>query len=244
MNIVEYFEKNFDSVLVVSSTKSCGNLSFKWSGPNVIENRESLFEELGLDLDKLVLVNQPHGREVVIVDSLSAGRGSRKKDWVEGYDGLVTSDKNIILGVESADCLPIFGFDSKGGIIGVVHAGWQGVVSGVVETLIDKMKDLGSQLEDIKIQIGPHIKVCCFEVQSNIIDKFSAWPKSVLRREGKSFVDLSQIVVDQLTSIGVLRQNVNIETRCTCCFEDKYYSYRRDKEENVGAMLSLIKLKR
>ena len=160
MKFIRHFEDFSDKVEAYTTTIESGNLSFKWPGKNVLKNRENLFDELNLDLNALAMVEQPHGKEVLVVDISVAGRGSRGKDWIKGYDGLVTKDKNIILGVESADCLPILAFDSTRGIIGAVHAGWKGVVDGAAESLISKMKGLGSNVKDINVVVGPHINVC------------------------------------------------------------------------------------
>lgn len=244
MKVIKHFEQFSNKVEAFSSTKECGNLSFKWSGLNVLKNREDLFNYLDLDLNALVMANQPHGNEVLVVDASVSGRGSRGKDWIEGCDGLVTKSKNIILGVESADCLLVLAFDPVQEVIGAVHAGWQGVVGGAVESLINKMKALGSNVKDIKITVGAHIKVCCFEVKTDILERFNQWPDAIIKNEEKIFVDLSKIVWSQLTNMGVLGQTISMEKECTCCQQKKFYSYRRDKQKCDGGMLSFIKLKK
>lgn len=244
MKVIKHFSEFSEIVEAYTSTSECGNLSFKWSGPNVIKNRNSFFKKLNLGLDKLVMVDQPHGKNVVIVHDVDAGKGSVKKDWIEGFDGLVSTDVNIILGIESSDCLPVLAVDVEKGIIGAVHAGWQGVISGAVESLIIKMQGLGADPQNIHVVVGPHIKDCCFEIKSNIFDKFELWVDAVTQIEDKIFVNLSNIVINQLTSLGVLRQSINISEECTCCNKKKYYSYRRDKEKCKGGLLSIIKLKK
>ena len=233
----------FDDVKNVKSffsVKKYGNLSFKWNGPNVVENRKKFFQEHGLNLSNLVIAEQIHSGLIQEVGLADMGRGSvSKDDWIEKVDGLVTREKGVILGVEIADCLPIFAVDPTAEIVGVAHAGWRGVVSNISVNLIEKMVKIGAKKEAIRIEIGPHIRKCCFEVKSDILANFEPYLGSVSQREGRTFADLSLIVRKQLTLAGILDKNIYVGTECTCC-SDKYYSFRRDKQENDGSMVGVV----
>ncbi|KKQ80072.1 MAG: Multi-copper polyphenol oxidoreductase, laccase [Parcubacteria group bacterium GW2011_GWC2_38_7] len=235
-----------DLVVAGTSTKEEGNLSFKWKDPEteVTENIERSFAKLGFDLNNLITLNQPHGNNVVIVGVDSVGCGAKQRDWLIGYDGLVTNDPKVILGIETADCLPIFLFDPISKVIGLAHAGWRGVHTNIVSSLIETSLILGSKIENIRIAVGPHIQSCCFKVQNDVADQFKLLlSESVLEKEGRIYVDLQKVIVSQLKEKGIIDENILMSHECTCCLNDKYYSFRREKEACSGSMLSVIKLK-
>ncbi len=234
-----------DSVLAVTSTKAEGDLSFKWgtNGTKVIQNRKHFFNELKVSLDNLVACDQPHGNNILTVDKESLGRGAYAKDWLLGFDGFVTKENEVILGIETADCVPIFMFDPISRVVGLAHAGWRGVISNISQNLVTAAMKLGCSKENILILIGPHIKSCCFEVQSDLIEIFSAQYSNALKiKQGNTFIDLSAVVMEQLSNLGIPEKNVIVSTDCTCCQPNKYYSFRRDKKDCEGSMLSIIKL--
>ena len=244
MKIEKVFGKYSDLVEAYFTDRECGNVSFKWSGKDCVKNRKKVFNILGWDLNKLITVSQPHGRKTIQVDCFYAGRGAYDKNWINGYDGLVSNDLEVILGVEVADCLPIFAFDPVSKSIGVLHAGWRGVVAGATSSLLERMNDIGSINKNIHIYIGPHIKNCCFEVNNDIKKKFELWLDSMIQKKGKLLVDLSKIIATQLTKEGVLMQNIKITKDCTLCQKDRYFSYRREGSGCEGAMMAFIKLKK
>src|SRR3989339_1921524 len=110
--MIGFFEK-FSDIIATFSDSTDGNLSFKWSGDNVLANRQTFFNQLELSLPNLVTVQQVHGNKIIKVISKDRGRGSTEKNWLNGYDALITNEKNIILGIETADCLPVFFMISK-----------------------------------------------------------------------------------------------------------------------------------
>lgn len=240
-----FFTTDTDKVIAAISNRLDGDLSFKWgsAAADVVKNRHNFLGSLGLNLNNLVTVNQPHGNEVLVVQKESLGRGAFEPNWLLGYDGLVTSDPNIILGVETADCVPIFLFDKENEVVGLAHAGWRGVVADIASSLIEKSLTLGAKVDSLKIIIGPHIKECCFEIQEDIVSKFTdIVTDSVEKRREQLFVNLSKILQRQLTRKGVLAENITVSSDCTCCLEKVYNSYRREKNNCQGSMLSIIKL--
>jgi len=235
------WEKEKGGVQASISTKEQGDLSFKWGSEAgaVIENRRQWFSRLNLDLNKLIAVDQPHGNNVTKVSEAQCGRGVYQKDWLEGVDALITSDTGIILGIETADCLPIFLKDSKKNVIGLAHAGWRGVVANIASNFVEVALAAGARIDNIEIAIGPHIQKCCFVVKEEIIKEFKG--SGVINNVGdQCHVDLQLIVRNQLMEVGIKSENISVNSECTCCLKNKYYSYRRDKEKCVGSMLSII----
>lgn len=200
---------------------------------------ESPFQEyvhsLGISADDVVLMNQVH--EATVVDVDATDRGS----LILGVDGLVTKEKNLFLGVRTADCVPVFVYDQKNGVIGVAHAGWKGIKSGVIEKLIENAMHLGAQVENMYIAIGPHIGVCCYQVLPERAQQFLPdYPQSIIKQEDKTYLDLGQIVYTKAHSLGIAPHHFDAPIACTSCQSDRYFSYRKDTKETFGEMVGLI----
>jgi len=229
-------------VKAVFSTKEDGSLSFKWQAPQVVENRQKFFNTLGLDLEQLIMAEQTHTNLVKIVNSKFIGRGAKGKNWINKIDGLVTNDNNVIIGAEASDCGIIFAVDPVKRIIGIAHAGWRGVVGGMVNSFIQKMKLAGAEIDNIKIETAPHIQKCCFEIKPDVLSKFLNYPESILKNNKLIKVDLRKIIKLQLLEKGIKSKNIKLSKVCTCCNKN-YFSWRRDKQNCSGGMIGVIKLK-
>lgn len=200
---------------------------------------ESPFQEyvhrLGISADDVVLMNQVH--EATVVDVDDTDRGS----LILGVDGLVTNVKNLFLGVRTADCVPVFVYDQQNGVIGVVHAGWRGIKSGVIENLLENLVRLGAQVEYTYMAIGPHIGVCCYNVTSERVQQFLPdYPQSIVKQKETLHLDLGQIVYAKAQSLGIASHHFDAPIACTSCQSDKYFSYRKDTKETFGEMVGLI----
>lgn len=241
---MQYFPvfKNQKNVQAYITMKQIGNLSFKWgdSVRKVVENRKKLFEKIGLDLNKLVMLDQPHGNRVKSfkVKSCKVSRGAFKKDWLKGFDGIVTKQKGVILGIETADCLPVLFVDNKNKVIGAAHAGWRSLVDGVCLNIIKEMLKLKANVSEIKVYIGPHIQKKSFVIQKDVLAKFNGFVEFIEKFKGGYSVNLSGICSKQLTSVGILRKNISISSIDT--FKNKNYFSWRGKR--LGGFLSLVKM--
>jgi len=216
-----------------------GNISFKWSGEKPLENRVKFLEQLDLQVSDLVMAQQTHSQNIRIITQQDQGRGARQKDWVSQDDGLITQEKDLILGIETADCLPILAYDPVSKTISAIHAGWRGVVKGISMEMVKKFVHLGSQPKNVVVWVGPHIQRCCFLVRNDIIDKFESYDKFIEQNDQGFLVDLSQIVKHQLIAKGIQADNILFDHDCTCCNKN-YYSWRRDGQQCTGAMLTVI----
>lgn len=178
------------------------------------------------------LFEQIHGAKIAIVETKDMGK------ILPGFDGGVTTLPNLFLAVFVADCFPILVYEPAGKIIGIVHAGWRGVNSGIVENLILTMKKLGANLENILIGIGPGICGKCYEVGNDVASKF----KFVTRGNGKLFLDLQKEIVKRLVKLEV--RNENIESSQICVYENKdFFSARRERQNLEGEQVALIGLR-
>lgn len=186
---------------------------------------------------QLVAAEQVHSDNVNIVGLKEQGT------VIKSTDGLVTTQKNIILGIKTADCLPIIFFDPEKQIIGIIHSGWKGTVLNIACRTVKIMQTLGSSPKNIIAVIGPHIGACCYAVDkerfSLFIGKFGSDQASVIQTKHKYFLDLGRINFNQLIEVGVPKSNIEFMLNCTSCQSNLFYSYRRQKEF-AGRMLNVV----
>lgn len=204
------------------------------------KNVEKFLALLGLPKGNFITSKQVHGNEVRKVDSKQKGK-------VHGeFDGFVTEAKNLFLLVRVADCLPITAFDPVRSVVGIAHAGWRGTVAGIATKLVKKLGELGAKPKNTLIGLGPSIEFCHYEVKEDVASKFRqvGLEKAVMTHlSGKIYVDLKQANILQLTSGGILKENIDVSVR-SCTFENSdFYSYRREKTQLSGEMACLIGLK-
>lgn len=228
------FFQDKKEVIAFMSEKSEGSMRIFKSGKND-KNREGFFKNNKIHKDILFSAEIVHGNKVAFVD-----RNSPK--LIEGVDALVSKD-DIFLSVTVADCIPVYFYDEKNKIIAIAHAGWRGISGGIVGNVIDKMLEVGGSIDSIKLTLGPGLRECHFEVKEDVLASFNKWPEAIIEREGMIFIDLFEIIKKELISKGVLVENIFDSKRCTFCEEDKYFSYRRDRSEEVEAMIAVIGLK-
>lgn len=180
-------------------------------------------------VDKIVVPRQVHFTKICVIDSLPFDRNS-----IEGVDGIVTSHDDIIIGVSTADCVPVILRDDSVGISGALHAGWRGAINGIVARGIEKMKTLGADPSNIKAYVGPAICVDCFEVGDEVASLF---PESCVKRFGserRPHVDLPGFVASELVRSGVLIENVQAFNKelCTRCHSRQFFSARASGVES------------
>lgn len=188
-----------------------------------------LVSKFGILSKKIVSMDQVHGNKVVILENDNLTN-------TKETDGVIT-DKPIILCVQTADCLPVFMFDSNRRIVAAIHAGWRGLYKGIIKKAVTRMKELGSKPMELVVAVGPHIQVCCYDVPKERIQN----GLSGNLRGNKWYLDLKKIAFTQLKSEGVQTSSIDISDICTYC-NSNYWSFRRDGEKS-GRMLNIIGLK-
>jgi YfiH family protein len=183
-------------------------------------------------------------------------------------DGLLTQTPGMLLGVGTADCLPIMLVDVKNRAVGIFHAGWRGTVKRIVEKGVGEMgRNFGTLPDDVKAAIGPGIHGCCYEVGTEVRDQFasqfayaaelfreskdsdpirkkypllflSARPPGHSDLPKKIFLDLVEANRRQLLDVGVPAKSIGASPLCTSCRTDLLFSHR--KENGVtGRMLAV-----
>lgn len=204
------------------------------SGDNidtVLKNRKQLFEMLNIDEKKLAIPKQIHSDFVT---------KAIKPGIYDDTDGLYTDNREIILTIQTADCLPVFMYEPNKSVISIVHVGWQGALKGIIIRTLDRLKkDYHIEISNLKIAIGPGIQPTCFEIREDVYSKF---PSEFLKKhedKNKKFLNLQGFVKHQLLDQSVKTNNIYIDSNCTHCDDLHYYSYRRDKNHS-GRMMGFL----
>ena len=212
--------KNFNLALHVNDRKE-----------SVLKNRSIMKDYYGLPSDP-VWINQTHSP--ICVDASSTKR-------IVEADASFTINPGVVCAILTADCLPVFVSKKDGSMVGIAHAGWKGLVSGVIENLIESFHCNGG---DLVVHLGPAISKNFFEVGVEIKDlylsKNSNFARSFSVYSGKHYLDLYDAAKVILESLNILL--ISGGDRCTFKESDEFFSYRRDGI-NSGRMAHLIWLK-
>jgi len=189
------------------------------------------------DVSRLVSPKQIHSNHVLVVpDGAQAGAAAR---FGQG-DALVSFQPEIMIGIRTADCLPIVLVGANTRSFGVIHAGWRGTVSEISAHAVRAMVcQLGTSPEDIWAAIGPGICPCCFEVGPDVALQFKGIFPERVDFHHHTRINLAEANRRQLEGAGVPPAQIEVSGLCTVCRAGEFHSYRRDKER-AGRMLSAV----
>lgn len=222
-----------EGVIAAISEKKDGSMRIYIDGRND-KNRQSFLEKCGIKKEKVFSAGIVHGACVKTVDKYAPL-------IIDGADALVTKDK-VALSVTVADCIPVYFYVKNSKIIALAHAGWRGILGGIIENTLSEISRLGGRGNDIEVVLGPGLRACHFEIKRDILGQFKKYSRHIINRDDKIFVDLFGIIREKLTSEGVLRSNIFESGECTFCDKNKFYSFRRDKPKETEAMMAIIGL--
>jgi polyphenol oxidase len=271
---------NFPWLLHGFSTRSGGfsrtyggnalNLGFTKEDSRALveKNRAAFLQKLGAQADKkpwpLITVRQIHSDLIHCVTTPS-------KEALAG-DGLITATPGIVLGIQTADCLPVMLVDKKKRAVGVFHAGWRGTLKRIAEKGAGEMhRFFGTNPRDIKAVVGSGIRNCCYEVGEEVRSAFEskfAYTSDLFREVKESdhirerypllfltsrapghsdlpkkiFLDLAEANRRQLLDAGVLAKNIEVSPLCTSCHTDILFSHRKE-HGNTGRMMAAVGIK-
>lgn len=193
----------------------------------VTANRQQLRRIAGLPQEPEWL-EQTHSTRCVIVEEETSRQA----------DAAITRTPNTVLSIMTADCLPILLCNKAGTEIAAIHAGWRGLLGGIVENTLAKMQ---SAPQDIFVWLGPAICQKCYEVGAEVreqyLDVYAFAEHCFIPKTGNKYLaDIPQIAENLLHHLSV--SNVFKSNICTFEGENECYSYRR--EQQTGRMASLI----
>lgn len=232
----------------------------------VLENRRLLAEAIsGSKETPLLLVSQIHSNVVIVRAAAERASGARPQK----ADGLMTDRAGMLIGIQTADCIPVLVADRKRRVVAAFHAGWRGTVRRIVESGIGRMRlEYGSRPEDLVAAIGPGVGACCYavgeEVRSSFESQFSyfrdlfrevsdsdpvktKYPMLFLtqRAPGHSpigpslHLNLIEANRRQLLDAGVKAGAIQIVGGCTSCHPELFFSHRASKGR-AGRMMAVI----
>lgn len=207
----------------------------------VRENRRRASHDVIAEAPLLTL-HQIHSATVVVADSPWSDEARPHAD------GVVTARPGTLLGILTADCVPVLFADPARAIIGAAHAGWKGALGGVTDHLIDAMCALGACRDDIVAAIGPCIGRPSYEVSDAFARQFEAQDPANERfftggRLGHQHFDIEAYVINRLRAAGV--QQIDASHLDTYAHPERFFSYRRSchaGEIDYGRQISIIGL--
>jgi YfiH family protein len=206
----------------------------------VAENHARFARAVGYSADALYETSQIHGCAVC---SVSAGDDPKLLRAREA-DALVASAGGAAVGVRIADCVPVLLVDAGSGSVAAIHAGWRGMVRGVVEAATETLLAAGGgPPAALSAAIFPHIRRCCFEVDDDVAEDLLAHspdPDVVDHSRHKPHVDLSAIVSAKLEALGVPTARIDRVPGCTRCEPERFFSYRRDGQRSGRHLAAIV----
>jgi purine-nucleoside/S-methyl-5'-thioadenosine phosphorylase / adenosine deaminase len=234
----------------------------------VNRNRSLLVQAItGNPATPLVTARQFHSSALHIATAADA---KRERPW--RADGLLTSEPGLLIGIQTADCIPVLVADRKRRVVGAFHAGWRGTVRRIVETGIGRMRlEFGCRPEDLVAAIGPGVGACCYAVGEEVLSAFESqflyarelfrevystdavrnkYPMLFLTQcaPGHSpigpglHLDLVEANRRQLLAAGVKPRSIQAIGGCTSCQTELFYSHRASRG-HAGRMMAAIGIK-
>ena len=242
------------------------NLGFTGSDPeeNVQENRRRLLQHVFGEPRQLVTLQQFHSNLVYRMT-----RADPVPKAVLRGDGMMTNQPGLVLGIQTADCVPVLIADPKRGAVAAFHAGWRGTLKRIVEQGIGRMRlEFGSDPDGLRAAIGPSIGPCCYAVGEEVEHAFRSqftyaeelfcevsdsdpirrkYPMLFLSQRAPGHSDLGPSIHlnlpeanrRQLLDAGLKPEHIDMAGQCTECRTDLFFSYRAD-QGFCGRMLSVI----
>jgi len=180
---------------------------------------------------RLLLLKQVHGAEVA----------EAPWDGIPEADASCTAAPGFLLGIQTADCLPVLVVDPHRRLAAAAHAGWRGTAAGIATRATAALVARGSDAQDLVAAIGPGIGPCCYEVGEDLRAAFGPAGARFFRpgANGRPHLDLRAVNARQLVDAGLRPEAVHHVDECTRCRADLYPSFRRDGAA-AGRMISFV----
>jgi YfiH family protein len=206
----------------------------------ILKNREIL-KQLYPNMN-FIVAKQTHSANIKIIEENTEIGWKNLDDAIENCDALITNQKDIMLTILTADCVPILLYDPIQKVVAAVHAGWKGTEQEILFKTVKKMQEtFKSNPKNILAGIAPSIGKCCYEVDWNVAQYFEKIANAYGHNKDKYMLDLPLINKLQLLKVGLVENNVEMSNVCTACDVDKYFSYRKENGCS-GRFMSMIGL--
>lgn len=212
---------------------------------SVAENRRRFLQALGAERATIVTAQQTHSSNRVMVESQAQARSPQPD-----CDAMTTQLRDVLLAIQTADCLPILIADTQSGAVAAIHAGWRGTAGRIAErTLADLMLMHGVNPRNCIAAIGPTACAECYEVGDDVIERykqeFGYWRNLFvnLKANGKARLDICAANIQQLAFCGFTEDRIHVADYCTMHQNELFFSYRREgksRPTGTGRLLSVI----
>ena len=220
--------------------------SFKGdTAENVAENRRRFLNAIGAEGAQVVTARQVHSTDRCVIKSVEQARGFR-----DDCDAMITRLPGVLLGIQTADCLPILIADTESGVMAAIHAGWRGTAGRITErTVADLMLQHGLNPRHAIAALGPAACVRCYEVGDDVIERFKSefryWRDLLVgfRDDGKAHLDVRAANRQQLLFCGFSEDSIYVTDYCTMHQNELFFSHRcegRGSANGAGRLLSVI----
>lgn len=203
--------------------------------------------EEGIDKDKIALVSQKSAKKIYLPIQKHTDHVTLLTESMTPLvaDAVITKRDDVVIGVQSADCVPILVYERLNSIIAAVHAGWRGTAQGILKKVLNILKnDFSGKAEDVFVAIGPSIMECCYNVGAEVVESIKEATgageyTSIV--DGRWHVNLVNSNALQAMSCGVEKKNIWRADRCTSCQPDQFFSFRKTgTKQRQGAFITLV----
>lgn len=240
MNLLTFFED--DTIMAAMTLRDCtaplcGNMALHTGeeAGAVMENRRRLSEET-LPLSRWCCAMQTHSANAYAVTAEDAGRGALTiDDAIPACDALYTRERGVLIGVFTADCVPLLLHDPHSGIIAAIHAGWPGTVKQITHHTVSRLIEReGLDARTVQVWIGPCIHQPSFQIREDVIAQIRALPFDTspylqMQADGIALADNVGLNVHMLRASGIPAEHIFISEQDTCAGGEAFFSYRRDR---------------
>lgn len=200
----------------------------------VLDARITLSMQLGVELDDLIMPRQTHSCRVAVIDERFRTMDIEGQETaLEGVDALVTDLRGVVIGVNTADCVPLILVDEAAGLIAAAHAGWRGTAGRIAGAVVEEMYRMGARADHIQVAMGPSICQDCFEVGDEVVEAFNKAGfdiEDIVARNpatGRAHIDLRMANREVLVRAGVPAGHIALSQHCSRCEHERYFSARR-----------------
>ncbi len=265
MNIESSVLSQFPELVYGFSTAKNGNMSYKKGDPEADKNNRSFYAELGIDPGKYQIINPElrHGGNVAVVKSrlchfgytevhkyspevIAFEKGTQRytpaKDAYKGIDACLSNSPGCLITLRPADCAPVFVYDPRRFVFGIIHASTSTMFSGIIERALNMMRGFfGSGCKDILCFIGPGICREAYDLRSTGLYKRILHAK--LTDAQASSYDPKKKIVEELQTSGIPSENIEVSPICTASSNGDFFSNYASQGKDPRRMLAVIGLR-
>ena len=198
----------------------------------VIKNRD-LVSNL-FDNKKIIFVNQIHSSKIFFYDN--------NLNINVKADGIISKNQNVLLAILTADCAPIIILGKE--YFGILHVGWKGLLNNIISNAVNFLLNKGEIKENLKIFVGPHLKLNSFEVKDDFVEKIKKlknFSNYLKENKNKIFFNYTQLIEDKIKELGI--DNFTISGFDTYSNPKIFFSHRyslKNELKDCGRQISLV----